>query len=154
MHFIASFFLRKNRIMNESKENKGPLKERRHSNRKTGSREKRNYIRTNVPVPMLIYIQKKKEAEKITARAWNISASGMMIETDAKLAVGTEPDIDMNPPGSLNPIHCKGKIVWGSARNIGNGRNYGVEFISIEEDNKNTFLKFLCDLIYKNTERK
>jgi len=140
--------------MDEPREKRDSLKERRQSNRKTGSKEKRNYIRTNVPIPILIYIQKKKEAEKITARAWNISASGMMIETDAKLAVGTEPDIDMNPPGSLNPIHCKGKIVWGSARNIGNGRNYGVQFIYVEEDNKNTFLKFLCDLIYKSGEGK
>lgn len=139
--------------MNESKENKDPLKERRHSNRKTGSREKRNYIRTHVSVPILIYIQRKNDTEKITARAWNISASGMMIETNAKLHVGIEPGIDVIPPGSLNPIHSKGKIVWSTARSTGNGYNYGVEFISIEEDNKNTFLKFLCDLIYKSTER-
>ncbi|GEM_PF-519125 len=140
--------------MNEPKEDKDSLKERRQSNRKTGSKEKRNYIRTRFSVPILIYIQGKNDAEKITARAWDISASGMMIEADAKLTVGIEPDIDMTPPDSLNPIHCKGKIVWSSRRSIGNGHNYGVEFISIEEDNKNTFLKFLCDLIYKSGKEK
>ena len=140
--------------MNELKENKDSLKERRHSNRKTGSKEKRNYIRTYISVPVLIYIQRKNNAEKITACAWDISASGIMIETDAKLKVGIEADIDMAPYESLNPIHCKGKIVWSAARSIGNGYNYGVKFISIEEDNKNTFLKFLCDLIYKSAQGK
>jgi c-di-GMP-binding flagellar brake protein YcgR len=140
--------------MSDPKGNKNPLKERRDSNRETGSKEKRNYIRTDIPVPLDIFICRKKDTDRIAAKAWNISASGMMIETAADLPVGLEARIDMTPPGTLNPVHCKGRIVWSGASSKQSRHNYGVEFLAIEEDNKNTFLKFLCDLIYKSAERR
>ncbi|MDD5504895.1 MAG: PilZ domain-containing protein [Candidatus Omnitrophica bacterium] len=129
------------------------VRERRSSNRKTGSDEKRNYIRADVSVPIIIYVKKKNGPEKVNARAWNISASGMMVEAGDNFDTGIKVGIEITTPGSPNPVHCKGRIVWASEGKIGkNGYSYGVEFISIEEDNKNTFLKFLCDLIYKNSQ--
>jgi c-di-GMP-binding flagellar brake protein YcgR len=139
--------------MDELKRNEDVLEERRQSNRKTGSREQRNYIRTDISVPVMVYTQRKSDTGTISAKAWNISASGMMIKADAKLNIGIEADIDIAPAGIPNPIHCKGKVIWVSgARGTEGGYNYGIEFIYIEEDNKNTFLKFLCDTIYKSAK--
>jgi c-di-GMP-binding flagellar brake protein YcgR len=140
--------------MNDIKGNRNSLKECRSSNRETGSKEKRNYIRTDISVPIDIFICRKKDTDRIAAQAWNISASGMMIETDTELRVGIEARIDMTPAGTLNPVHCKGRIVWSAASTKKGKYNLGVEFLGIEEDNKNTFLKFLCDLIYKSAEDK
>jgi c-di-GMP-binding flagellar brake protein YcgR len=147
-------FLKEYEAMNDIRGKKNSLKERRGSNRETGSKEKRNYIRTDIAVPMDIFICREKDTNRIAAKAWNISASGMLIETGTELPVGTEARIDMTPPDTLNPVHCKGRIAW-SADSVKKGRyNLGVEFLGIEEDNKNTFLKFLCDLIYKSAEDK
>ena len=128
---------------------KKTLKERRKNVRSTGSGEQRNYIRTNVYVPMLLYVQGPKETEKIHARTCNISASGMMLELDVQVPAGEKVKIDLTPPDTLNPIHCSGKAVWSDFSEDQSKFQCGIEFVSIEEDNKNTFLKFLCDLIYK-----
>jgi c-di-GMP-binding flagellar brake protein YcgR len=140
--------------MSDHKDKKSSLKERRGSIRETGSKENRNYIRTDISVPLDIFICREKDTDRIPAQAWNISASGMMIESETKLHVGLEARIDMTPPGTLNPVHCTGRIVWSGTGSKPGKHNYGVEFLAIEEDNKNTFLKFLCDLIYKSAERR
>ena len=72
-----------------------------------------------------------------------------MVEVNKKLPAGTEMKIDITPPGSPNPIHCNGKIVWSAPAHQEGLFHSGIEFTDIEEDNKNTFLKFLCDTIYK-----
>jgi c-di-GMP-binding flagellar brake protein YcgR len=128
---------------------KKTLKERRKNIRSTGSSEQRSYIRTNVYVPMALYIQGPKETEKLHARTCNISASGMMIELDTQVPIAEKVKIDITLPGTLNPIHCFGKAVWSDSSGAQSKFQCGIEFVSIEEDNKNTFLKFLCDLIYK-----
>lgn len=135
--------------MNAQKKQKGSLYERKKGMRVTGSDEQRNYIRTNVYVPMFLYLQGAKQDNKIAARTRNISASGMMIELDQDIPVGSQARIDIIPVDASNPVHCSGKIVWSVFSESQSKFNCGVEFIAIEEDNKNTFLKFLCDLIYK-----
>jgi len=47
-------------------------------------------------------------------------------------------------------VHAKGKVIWIKQLSLEDdaARDVGIELIEIEEDNKNTFLKFLCDLIY------
>jgi c-di-GMP-binding flagellar brake protein YcgR len=140
--------------MNKNNSKKNQLEERRGSNRQTGSKENRNYIRMDISVPLNIFICGGKNTDRISAQAWNISASGMMIEAAAELSVGLEARMDMTAPGTLNPVHCTGKIVWSGSSSKPGKHNYGVEFVAIEEDNKNTFLKFLCDLIYKSAERR
>jgi len=114
------------------------------------SKERRRYIRTETSVPMTIYIKQDDAAKAVNANTRNISASGSMLEVGSKLPVGKEVRIEIDAPGSANPVHCRAKIVW--AAPIPNTGRYhcGIEFTNIEEDNKNTFLKFLCDVIYKS----
>ena len=59
-------------------------------------------------------------------------------------------EVKLEIPGAHNPVHANGKIIWKKQISLEDNAPYevGVEFIEIEEDNKNTFLKFLCDLIY------
>jgi len=134
--------------MGKPKKSEKLIKERREKIRSTGSKEQRNFIRTGVSIPVVMHILGKKSEKKINAHAWNISASGMMIECPVNMAVGINTAIDMAPPQSLNPIHCRGKVVWVFKSPKKNMYNYGIELTAIEEDNKNTFLKFLCDIIY------
>jgi len=125
------------------------LKEKRKSSRVTGEKEKRYYIRIDVSVPMALSIKNKGNAEIVRAYAKNISASGIMVELEKKLSIGTDADIDMSAPDALNPIHCSGKVIRVAASDRPGRYNCGIVFTRIEEDNKNTFLKFLCDTIYR-----
>jgi c-di-GMP-binding flagellar brake protein YcgR len=145
--------------MNDIQKQKHNLKERRKNIRSSGSDEKRDYIRTDIYVPMFLYVQSpegsnkvKEGSNKVKARTCNISASGMMVELDTDLPVGAKTKIEIIAPSTSNPIHCIGQIVWCTASGSPSSFNCGVEFVSIEEDNKNTFLKFLCDLIYKTSD--
>ncbi len=135
------------------KDNSSLVRERRRSSRPAGGKEKRYYIRIDISVPVTLGIKKKEGLERAKASVRNISASGMMMDTKKKLPVGTETEIEMSPPGALNPIHCDGKITRVKAADRPGRYNCGVIFTSIEEDNKNTFLKFLCDAIYRTGEK-
>jgi hypothetical protein len=74
-----------------------------------------------------------------------------MAEAEKKLPVESEVRIDLKIPNAPNPVHCSGRIIWSVSAKGPGVYNCGIEFIEIEEDNKNTFLKFLCDAIYKAT---
>jgi len=60
----------------------------------------------------------------------------------------------MEMPGTLSSIHARAKVVWKKKLSTENGTPFdiGCEFVRIEEDNKNTFLKYFCDLLYKERE--
>lgn len=136
--------------MSDTKDSK-QLKERRQNIRSSGSAEKRTYIRTEASVPVKLQIEDSESVQLIKGVTCNVSATGMMIELDQKIALDTKLDIDILPSGASNAIHCAGKVVWvAQSQKVGN-HLCGVEFAEIEEDNKNTFLKFLCDAIYNAT---
>lgn len=135
--------------MADKKKQPGNLMEKRLVDRTTGSRERRNYIRTDTSVSMTLRIEGPGASKELKAVTGNMSATGMMIEVAEELSLGTDIRIELKPPESLNPVHCSGKIVWVGPATGDKKYHYGVEFVKIEEDNKNTFLKFLCDIIYK-----
>ena len=137
--------------MADEKKQTGRLKEKRLVDRTTGSRERRNYIRTDTTIPMILRIEDSGATKELQATTGNISATGMMIEASGEIALGAEIKLELRPPESLNPIHCAGKVVWIAPVTDDKKYHYGIEFIKIEEDNKNTFLKFLCDVIYRSS---
>jgi c-di-GMP-binding flagellar brake protein YcgR len=115
----------------------------------TSINERRRYIRTDKLLPMTISLKEEKSYRDIHATTRNISATGTMAETTEKLAVGSTVKLEISIPGAANPVHGNGTVVW-STPISGAGKYYnGIEFVGIEEDNKNTFLKFLCDAIYR-----
>lgn len=111
--------------------------------------ERRRYIRLKLPIE-IGYIA--NEGSSITKTATkDISADGLRFEThDKSVNESNILELKLNIPGTANPIHAKGRIAWKKKITLDDSAPYniGVEFIEIEEDNKNTFLKFLCDLLY------
>jgi len=112
-------------------------------------REKRRFIRFDIALKVSYIIQKDPKTEKIgTTR--DISAQGMQLLTGDKLEVGDKVGLNIFVPEALNPAHMKGIVVWSRESGPAKSHSYssGIDFEKIEEDNKNTFLKFLCDLMY------
>lgn len=81
----------------------------------------------------------------------DLSAEGLRLESKTKdLKEGSILELKLEIYGANNPVHAKGKVVWKKRLSLEDNAPYdiGIELTGIEEDNKNTFLKFLCDLIY------
>ncbi|MFA5389786.1 MAG: PilZ domain-containing protein [Candidatus Omnitrophota bacterium] len=113
-------------------------------------REKRRFIRFDVILKAAYVIQKEPKTEK-TGVTRDISANGMQLLTGEKLMVGDRIHITLSVPGASNPVHIRAVIVW--SRDLAEAvenclYSAGIDFEKIEEDNKNTFLRFLCSLMY------
>jgi c-di-GMP-binding flagellar brake protein YcgR len=111
--------------------------------------ERRKYVRLLTPLNIAYAVSGSGNLRQGMTK--NISADGLRFETtDPDLKETTLIEIKLDIPTAPNPIHAKGKIVWRKRVSLEDGSPFdcGVEFTEIEEDNKNTFLKFLCDLIY------
>lgn len=116
--------------------------------------EKRRFVRFNVALKVAYIIQKEPKVEKLgTTR--DISAQGMQLLTSDKLEPGDELDLKIFVPDALNPTHIKGVVIW--SKELGGAENHpysaGTDFEKIEEDNKNTFLRYLCRLMYAEEKK-
>jgi len=129
--------------------NSSTVKERRKRTRPAGSKERRIYIRTKASVALTFSIESAGTSKIIEAVTKNVSATGLLIEAKKQIPLGAEGKLSIKTPGSSNPVHAMGKIVRSNPIEGSDKFDCGVEFTNIEEDNKNTFLKFLCDAIYK-----
>lgn len=111
--------------------------------------ERRGYLRLETPIDMSYTVPSRNRTYKAITK--NISAEGMRFETrDEDLKESDSAELKLNFTGAHNPVHANAKIVWKKKLSLEDGAPFdvGLEFTEIEEDNKNTFLKFLCDLIY------
>lgn len=111
--------------------------------------ERRRYIRLRTPIPLTYTVQGSGTMYDSVTK--DISADGLRFETSSKdLKEGALIELKLLISGANNPVHIKGKIIWKKHLSLADNAPYdvGLEFTEIEEDNKNTFLKFLCDLIY------
>ncbi len=112
-------------------------------------REKRRFIRFNIALKVAYIIPKDPKIEKLGTTK-DVSAQGMQLLTSDKLETGDKIDFKIFVPDALNPAHMKGIVVWSREMEFPKSNSYsaGIDFGKIEEDNKNTFLKFLCNLMY------
>ena len=118
-------------------------------------REKRQFIRFDIALKVAYIVQKDPKIERIgTTR--DVSAQGMQLLTSDKLEPGDKIDFKIFVPEALNPSHMKGNVVWSRELEHPKSHSYsaGIDFGKIEEDNKNTFLRFLCNLMYEKTGEK
>lgn len=116
-------------------------------------RERRRYVRLKTPVELSYFPGDGNSVSK--AAATNISADGLRFQTaDRSIKEGDPLELKFVIAGAANPIHARAKVVWKKRVSLEDGSPFdiGLEFIDIEEDNKNTFLKNLCDLIYGISE--
>lgn len=117
--------------------------------------ERRKYIRLQTPIPMSYTIQDTGSVH--TAVTKDISAEGLRFETRSKdIVEDAALELKLEIYGAKNPVHAKGRVIWKKQVSLEDNAPYdvGIEFSEIEEDNKNTFLKFLCDLIYNLPKEK
>ena len=111
--------------------------------------ERRKYLRAETPLSVRI-ITKNKVVQEIETK--DISPIGMRFETkDPDININDLVELKIEIPGALCPVHAKAKVVWKKRLSRKDGSSFddiGCEFTKIEEDNKNTFLKYFCDLLY------
>ena len=115
--------------------------------------ERRKYIRLSTPISISYAIPGDNSLANVVTK--NISADGLRFEAhDKKLKESGIIEIKMNFPGTVNPVHAKGEVIWKKKISLEDRApfDFGIEFTEVEEDNKNTFLKFFCDLLYKEGE--
>lgn len=115
-------------------------------------REKRRFIRFDIALKVTYCIQKEIKIEK-TGITSDMGVGGIRLLTEEKLETGSRVDLKIFIPEALNPAHLIGIVLWSKESTGAKNPSYiaGIEFGPIEEDNKNTFLKFLCDLMYEKT---
>jgi len=112
--------------------------------------ERRQYLR--VQTPLLIRIIGKNNLVEQTETK-DISPLGLRFAIEAGvLEINDRIELRIEIPNALSPVHANAKVVWKkdlATREDGKSTDIGCEFIDIEEDNKNTFLKYFCDLLYE-----
>ena len=115
--------------------------------------ERRRYVRLDTPIDVS-YVAPETGATLNTS-AKNISADGLRFETpDKSIKQSDVLELKMVMRDAPNPVHAKARVIWKRKMSLEDTAAYdcGLEFMEIEEDNKNTFLKYLCDLIYNETK--
>jgi len=115
--------------------------------------ERRKYIR--LPAPIRLTYTNVDSGRTHNADVKDISPEGVRFETQDK-ALGSSDNLELklDIPNAPNSVHAKGTVVWKEKLSLEDTSpfDFGIEFSEIEDDNKNTFLKFLCDLIYNLPE--
>jgi c-di-GMP-binding flagellar brake protein YcgR len=116
--------------------------------------ERRRFIRLEVPVEVKYVIEEDPNQTRKQVSTKDLSCDGLRFISEQKVEDGSFLDINLTIPKANNPVHIKGKTIWSKKLSTEDTAPFevGVEFVQIEEDNKNTFLKFLCDLIYNETK--
>ncbi len=111
--------------------------------------ERRRYVRLDAPIDVSYTVP--ETGNVLNTNIKNISADGLRFETPNKSIKESDiVELKMIIKDAPNPVHAKAKVIWKHKVSLEDAAPYdcGMEFTEIEEDNKNTFLKFLCDLIY------
>jgi len=111
--------------------------------------ERRKFTRYTMPLGLSYVLDGENTVHKSTTK--NVSSLGIRFESRRPLKEGTSLELKLEIPQAPNPVHAQGKLVWVKKATLEDNAPFdvGMEFIKIEEDNKNTFLKFMCDLAYK-----
>lgn len=116
--------------------------------------ERRRFIRLEVPIELKYIADDDHSQVRRLAATKDLSCDGLRFISEYKIDNGSMLDLNLTIPGANNPVHIKGKAVWSRKVSSEDSAFFevGIEFVQIEEDNKNTFLKYLCDLVYNETK--
>lgn len=117
--------------------------------------ERRRYIRLEAPIDVTYTILDAPRIHNTMGK--NISADGIRFEThDRLLKESSAIELRLTVSGATGPVHVKGIVIWKRRLSLEDAAPFdvGVEFTEIEESNKNTFLKYLCDLMYNLPKEK
>ncbi len=112
-------------------------------------KERRRFIRFETALKVRYIVQYQDPPVEKTGTTKNLTAEGIQVVTETPLSEGDSLELKIDLPKAPNPVHIYGSVVWSEESKTAEGSIYnsGIKFIKIEEDNKNTFLKFLCELM-------
>jgi len=96
-----------------------------HSSSSRTGTERRAHERVARSMP--VHLHKGQEEKRFDAKIVNISAGGMLIETDMPLAQNDLLTIDLDLDGEKDPIYVYGTVIRNDARGA------GVSFVRISE---------------------
>lgn len=108
--------------------------------------ERRRFVRLEDPIE--ITFSRGDREEKLTTK--NISPVGFMIETTESFDKEKPFSCEFNIASDKDPVIVKGKIIWQNKVSLADGAPFevGIDIVDIDDAGKNTFLKYLCDLLY------
>lgn len=111
--------------------------------------ERRRFVRIEVPLRLLVELNGRTEE----VQTKNISPVGIRFQISAELDTAKDLHLKLFIPILGKPIDLVAKIVWQSKISLEDSSPFdvGVEIMDICEENKNVFLKYLCDLLYGST---
>ena len=112
--------------------------------------ERRRYIR--IEAPFKIKVACGDFSENVVAK--NISPTGMRFETSEKMDEAKPVNLALSIPKTKESVSIKGKIAWQAKISLEDDAPFdnGIEIVEIADKDKNTFLKFLCDILYGSPE--
>ncbi|MFA5145866.1 MAG: PilZ domain-containing protein [Candidatus Omnitrophota bacterium] len=111
--------------------------------------ERRRYIRLDISAPISYTFPDNRKIYKAVTK--NISADGIRFEAHHKtLDVAGVIDVTLSIPGPAHPVHARCRVIWKRKVSLEDKAPFdiGVEIIELGEEDKNLFLKFLCDALY------
>lgn len=113
--------------------------------------ERRRFVRLDVPIEVFFY----RNGAKNKLLTKNISPVGFMVETPEVFEVGESLECELKVSQEAVPVKLRGKIIWQNRRSLEDGAPYdvGIDILKIEDDGKNEFLRYLCDLLYGSEYR-
>ncbi len=116
--------------------------------------ERRRFIRLEVPIEVKYVIEDDPNQIRKRVSTKDLSCDGLRFISEQQIGEGAVLDLNLTIPLASNSVHIKGKAVWVKKTATEDTAPFevGVEFVQIEEDNKNTFLKYLCDIIYNEAK--
>ena len=111
--------------------------------------ERRKFIRASIPLRILVR-DGFSETEAVTR---NISPAGISFYSDKSVPSDKETEVLLFLPDKEEPVSVSAKAVWQRKASLEDNAPYdtGIEILDIREEDKNSFLKYLCDLLY-NTD--
>ena len=110
--------------------------------------ERRRFVR--VETPLKAVVKTGDQTDEVVTK--NVSPVGLGFEIGRELKGSEELGISLYLPESGDPISIDGKVIWQRKMSLEDNAPYdiGVEIINIDDNKKNIFLKYLCDLLYKS----
>ncbi len=98
-----------------------------------GIKEKRKFFRLNAYHLVKYRLASQGEWQTAAASIRDISAGGVCLRTEEKIAKGSILQLSINFPKLPSPVSCLGKAVWVKQIGKTNRFDIGLEFFEIED---------------------
>lgn len=96
-------------------------------------------------VSLRVKVVSKKDMVEFFCISHNISVSGMLIETEYFLEVGSVIHCFFTIPGSRQ-VECEGEVVR-TARSMDGGHQYGIQFTSLSRNDRKEIDRYITSLV-------